>query len=490
MPINFKDIKNRLLNSLKSSEADLYQEELKTLHMIDRLGIKTVIKGITDFQNYNFIKLLNLSLAIKKEDSEIRNKMYLDNATIAAYICHTSNPYLLNDFGNKYFPQNNSKSLKVACYKNLKIQEFKDVKKDIDFFVVNEKKETYLNPFTERPAIIKMAKFTESSSLSTSNVFLRNKKENEHIDTVKIGSLNNIFKKDSEIIKSVGENLINKLKIDYILYHELAHASSNQLFAQKIDNNYRQYENEQQSDLCSIIKVIKENNLNLNDSLLLCNEIINFRIGTDPINSQFLLDSNLIGPNIHSTYFAIVAFKTILSENYDLITKTPDIEIPPFVRTIITTIDDNLFIEPFVNGLIGNDKDERYILIDDVFSKITNIEQLISEYEDGILVLENTEDNKNSDNKNSLRTNLLENEYFAMDIFLRSKLLEDSNFSKTLSITFGDILNNKFLKTYQEYKNEFKLADIQLTQDFDSAEFIEKRALVIESLKLSKSKKI
>lgn len=121
----------------------------------------------------------------------------------------------------------------------------------------------------------------------------------------------------------------NLVRFEFTLYHELAHASYNQMTKTKEEDRHTK---EIHSDLCAIVKIIKNHDLSPKESLNLCGEVFNYRLDSASSDQYFNPNDTV---REHFTEMGLVQFTSILSKNMDQVKKLKDTEISHFVETFI-----------------------------------------------------------------------------------------------------------------------------------------------------------
>lgn len=255
------------------------------------------------------------------------------------------------------------------------------------------------------------------------------------------------------------------LCFEFILNHEMAHASYPQIGTN--DENY----NEKNSDVSSIIKMIKNHDFTQEEAQQLCDDVIRFRsVKFDHV------DHYSRTPDIrpHYTIDAVVALKTVLETEFDQIKELKDKEICRYSSFII---DEHLSNGSLIFGNKNHIKHIDHEYIDELANEYN--EKLMSK---GVLTLQ---DKINFDYAVEFFPMTAHENKMAYEDMIIQKMLHDDfetslatlhhNYSKEHP-NFGHIIRNTF-QVYQENKAEAKL---NLQEKFDRR-MLETRVNVIKN---------
>ena len=169
----------------------------------------------------------------------------------------------------------------------------------------------------------------------------------------------------------------------FVISHELAHLSLLQKsFAIHYeDDTERKLYSEIHSDLCGIIKTIKDYNLDTEQSLGLCNSLVTWRNGKYNLLEVFLANEESSLPISHPTELFLIHFKEFLKDEYNLtkLKKLTDINITAFSNILVdnyNSLNNNLIIENFFgtnNPTIDEIKNKLHSIDDWKFEKAVSI---------------------------------------------------------------------------------------------------------------------
>lgn len=275
-------------------------EDIKFLHLVDRVGYDNIINQIEDI---DLIKDIKSAISI---DSDFL--ISEDNLNIVSHLAQLENPYIKEDTFRLFYKKNISNQLPLASIDNI-------IKKDMDSIYSEVNKGLYRNPFTDLMVEIvgsNTGSFAAIEKLTDRNF---NSQHSVMIDLDEV-MLSNFYKD--------GKNI----NTEFILNHELAHVTGVQLFNPSVD--YIEdigLIKENHSDTASLIKIIKDHNLNYDESIELVNDLLlgrsNFRkMGLDLFTNDNYLASHLTHPSL-------ILLKGFLSNDFDYIQslETKDISV-------------------------------------------------------------------------------------------------------------------------------------------------------------------
>jgi len=316
-----KTIKDKLLTGLQDSLIELIDEDLTTVLELQNNGIEYAKNKIKESKSFKDINLLAYAVMLKSENEDIQSKIKAKNAEIF-YDCFTlSNVITFQKVIQKYFENTNDNHLKV-------INSIHDVDYHIhslnnedrgmfDFEVFDIKLNVYKNPYTHTAVTLKSDSNRSMINLSR-NGEIRSIKSTVNIDIDdQINLLTNKDKTYSGLLNHFSLNQIAKFEVEFILFHELAHA------AVTIRNKIGR-EDESVSDLCGTIKVIKNNNMSIEEAIDYINHRINSRSNDQAIrfHSQSFTKTDIENEadvRIHATQLSLLTLKQFVEKDFDFI---------------------------------------------------------------------------------------------------------------------------------------------------------------------------
>lgn len=238
-----------------------------------------------------------------------------------------------------------------------------------------------INPFTglEIKSYFTKTPDKKSNSYMITNfdLLINNKQDEAFIMIINYAHLNS----NHDINPS--DSKLKKMVFEFTVYHELAHASFSQIL-NNTDYN-KTNKGEVNSDVSAIIKVIKNNNLSIDESLNFCNHILKFRANHakyyDPSGStseNFLKNYDV---RIHFTEEDLLHLKQFILSNNKMLKTIPDEDITTFSEILVSSFKSNspLLIEQ-KSSLSNN------IMIDSFIENPKFIEAFNDEYQQSYLL--------------------------------------------------------------------------------------------------------
>jgi len=320
--MNFlKTIKDKLLYGLQDSLMDLIDEDITTVLELQNNGIEYAKNKIKESKSFKDINLLAYAVMLKSNNEDILSKIKAKNSEIFHDCFKLSNVITFQKVIQKYFEKPNDKDLKVinsindVDYHTHVLNNKERNMVDFEVFYMNDK--VYKNPYTNTAVAIQ-------SDLSRSFINLKRDGELRSIkSTVTIGTdeqTNLLTYKDksySGLTKHFSLNQINKFEVEFILFHELAHAAVT--IRHKMGR-----EDESVSDLCGTIKVIKNNNMSEEEAVDYINHRINFRSQDYAIrfHSQTFTETDIENEadvRIHATQLSLLTLKQFVETDFEFL---------------------------------------------------------------------------------------------------------------------------------------------------------------------------
>lgn len=319
--LSLKTIKDKLLYGLHNSLMDLIDEDLTTVLELQNNGIEYAKNKIKESKNFKDINLLAYAIMLKSENKDIQSKIKAKNSEIFYDCFKLSNVITFQKVIQKYFEKENDKDLKVINSINdieYHIHSLNNKERGMfDFEVFDIKPNVYKNPYTQTAVTVQSD--SERSFINLS----RNGEIRSIKSTVNIGAndqINLLTHKDktySGLLNHFSLNKITKFEVEFTLFHELAHA------AVTIRNKIGR-EDESVSDLCGTIKVIKNNNMSMEEAVDYINHRINFRSNDHAIrfHSKSFTETDIENENdirIHATQLSLLTLKKFVETDFEFL---------------------------------------------------------------------------------------------------------------------------------------------------------------------------
>lgn len=303
-----ENLKNKLNAKFEEIINNLSEEELMFAQSFKNSSLlEKMIDLYSKDRSVNTIKTLSLSfLNHKKIEETLKDK----NKELFLRLCLIENSLLFQKLVKKYF-------IEADFFKDF--LGFKEIKNSSEFYSFNlgdkfyktiefnKNKNLVKNPYNNKLSLLHFK--TQDGSKIISDIDYSIRKYNTAIKINQFDMLEDIINYKDETFS----NLINKFKseifldlhTEYVLYHEFAHAA----IKKKIENKNQ---SEIFSDICGIISVIKNNDLNKEDSINFTNYIIGQRASQNTITVEI---NSEISP-IHATQSSLSILKQWLKEDF------------------------------------------------------------------------------------------------------------------------------------------------------------------------------
>lgn len=316
-----KTIKNKLLYGLKDALFELIDEDLTTVLELKKNGLPYAIKRIKESKQFKDLSLIAHAIMLSSANKEIKEKLDHKNSDIFKECFRLSNAVTFQNVMKKYFEPSNIQDLKEINSINdieYNIIKVDDASKNIfGFEVLEAKLNTYRNPYTQTELILSSSSpysyikshsnFENRTKVSTINVAVLEQPQLMYSDE----------KTYSGLINHFTLNEINKFEVEFTLFHELAHAA--------IKINYPSgRDDESISDLCGAIKVIKNNNMTLDQAVDYIDHRISFRCQDAVLRFHSNKFSETDRENeddirIHATQLSLLTLKDMIQKDYDFV---------------------------------------------------------------------------------------------------------------------------------------------------------------------------
>lgn len=448
----------KLNKSLQKNMQNLSEENLFSINLLKEVGLSTVVNYLKE--NFPFKDYLNFrALSIFKKSKEVEDKITADNLMLFDNIIKLS-PHLADQYLESFFAVD--KKNRSA----LLVNEAKLVTQ-LSIYVLSLKGKDYknkiYNPFT--------GAIMESTFLNYYNVpktatdlshvvvlperFKERKGDHAYEMNMSVYQTY-LYKNNFKPLKGLKQE---DLAFEFVLYHECAHASFPQMM--EIDST----ENEKHSDITSIIKMIKNHDLNQEEAQELCNNVIGFRVNSNSVDAymQYSVNTKM---RSHYTVDAIISLKKVLETELDEIKKLPDNKM---CRYSAILIDINKKNESVIFGV----EDHKTDIDLEVISKV------ISDHDEKIMKNGpmNSTDKWFRDNTEEIfLENVQNNKSIYEDILIQTKLSE--NFDENINVfykKYSDLnpnVGNTVKDIYKDYEDKQKSDVVKISNGFDSNKFI------------------
>lgn len=316
-----KTIKDKLLYGLKDALFELIDEDLTTVLELKKNGLSYALNKFKESKQLKDLNLLAYAIMLRADNEDIKEKIKTKNTDLFRECFKLSNTVTFQTVMQKYFEPNHSQSLKEINsindieYNIIKVDD--DEQNIVGFEVIEATLKNYLNPYTKTELILSSSdpysyirsksNFEDRSLLSTINVAIL-EQPNVMYATEKTYS---------GLINHFTLNEINKFEVEFTLFHELAHVSTTINYkAGRVDESV--------SDLCGTMKVIKNNNMTLDQAIDYIDYRVSFRCQDSALSfysHKFSEDEIENGDNIriHATQLSLLTLKDLVQKDYEFV---------------------------------------------------------------------------------------------------------------------------------------------------------------------------
>ncbi len=328
-----ENIKNKLNSKFEEIINDLSEEELMFAKSFKNASLlEKMIELFSKDKSVNTIKTLSLSfLNHNKIEDNLKDK----NKELFLRLCLIENSLLFQKLIKKYFIEDdffkdfsgfkNLKDSSELYIFNLDDNNYKIIQFNQD---LKNNKNLVKNPYNNKLLLLSF-NFKEGNKINSDINYIE-RTYNSHIKIDQFNILGDIVDYKEKSFSNLKSKFKSEKLLDfhteYVLYHEFAHAA----ITNKIRNKNQ---SEIFSDICGIISVIKNNDLNKEDSINFTNYIIGNRASQNTITFEI---NSEISP-IHATQVNLSILKQWLKEDFDFIknsTKEEEIVIAEYLASL------------------------------------------------------------------------------------------------------------------------------------------------------------
>jgi len=331
------DALKKVNNSLTATSKSLLNEDLKSILNIHHFGLSEALDiANTGNKLSNPITYLKFKLIDSLKDFDFSKKILGSyfKEQLSKIDDAINNPLARKEFliNNIFKAKNEEHYLKAETFADVAIIHETGLQEGNDKVISSMRfdnslgvKTKILNPFNDIVFDLEMQ--TDREYSNHGNRVFTMEKEYHDINALYVVQMKT--NSNDSLNVSTDENYNKLINFEYVLYHELAHTSYNQMTkTREIDGNNK----ETHSDLCSIVKLIKNHDLSGKDTLNLCKEIFKKRLKSADTTQYFEQNPTM---RVHFTEIGILDFTSSIAKQMDNIKKLKDNEIGDFVETFI-----------------------------------------------------------------------------------------------------------------------------------------------------------
>lgn len=430
-----------LLKDTKDLLEDFKNEDLKFLHLIDRVGYYNLINEIKDISLVRDIKEIvptDLEFAIEE-----------DNLNIVSHVAYLENPFIKEIAFKEFFKKTLANDLPSANIDNI-------LSKDIVSGELAINTGIYKNPFSGLKIEVVLS---DSFSFACIHKVLDRNLSNE------INSIN-INLEDRILPYKV--NTDKDFNLEFIINHELAHITGVQVFnpGSAVVKNLKMLK-ENHSDVVALIKIIKDNNLNKEDSIEIINDLLISRSNIKRIELDLFIEKDYIDE--HLTQPSLFLLKDFINKDFEYI---KDMNIEDLSKFAIILAEEACKAK-HLKSISKKEKiiplTEEEILSDFIAIKNADSNNLLTR-----VILKACKLSGDEDLEIKIAKKMFTNPYARFDYELR--LLASINKEDLLKIEFplADKIINSIKTDFELYKSESLEVQLNLTEFFDYSEVLSK----------------
>lgn len=317
-----------LVQKLSNSVHCFVNENLLSVKMLRELGVNEVLETVSE--KTNVMDFLKIKFLNSVKNSELTNmSLKRDNMIILESI-YKKAPHIVDSVYERFFENNG------VGVKTLPVETLEDRSNMLNLMqeAKGNVKITIENPFTGHLIGTTLSSFNLNEgqgSAITADPRQYEKAKNINNHTLELSDMS-VFTLEVEGFKSIKGIPSKQVAFDFVLYHELAHANYSQMSSVAHGDFYKENHHEKNSDVSSLIKMIKEYDLNQEDAQSLCDMCIMCRVNTskDKEISRYASYTDC-----HYTEDAVFYLKKVVEADLDKVKSIPDKEIGRYVDFVI-----------------------------------------------------------------------------------------------------------------------------------------------------------
>lgn len=447
--------KNHKMTTLKAETLkiieDLKSEDIKFLHLVDRIGFDKVINTIgnetTKEQVKNYYKNITDENILCQKD---------DNIDIIQRLAFMENPFMKEHAFKEFYSRALATSYKKSDYNTV-------YEKDVIDGSINLKEGYYKNIFNG----LKIKIENGPSSIAILPV---KTDRNKLIQDDKILLGDSVFlPMDQELSKIYNEEQNIRIKKQFTLYHELAHLSGSQILSIETENAFTRLKilHETHSDVCGIIKTLQENNMNQEQAIAFVNDVVYARSRYEHITDSLCHDDGNEYTE-HLTHAGLFTLRDFIQTDLDYLHRLKDNEISKFSTLLTEQAHQPSNIKRLEKelGFFPSDKDALKAILE-------------SELEEGNSFLarilkHNQKLYRDEDIPEYTANQIVNDPYIKLDLSLRILKLHDKEKLMTVTSPFKSVVNHTLKDDFEFFKKEYRDNHVELSKCFDYKELKEK----------------
>lgn len=430
---------------------NLKDEDIKFLHLLDRLSFEKVILMLTsDMEKEKVRKFVQ-----NTTDEDVLNQKD-DNISIIQKLAFMENPFMKEAAFKEFYNKALSSGYKEANFENI-------YEKDIIDSSIKLKEGYYKNIFNGLK--IKIEKGENSIAILPIKTD-RNKKAYD--DKILLGD--SIFIPDDQQLSTLyNNNDLERIKRQFTLYHELAHLSGYQILSLKTSNAFTRLQilHETHSDICGVIKTMQENKMNHEQAIAFVNDVVYARSDYKHIADSLCHDDGKEYTE-HLTHAGLFTLRDFINHDMDFLHKLKNDEISKFATLMTEQAHQPSNIKRLEKelNLFPTNKEELQMILE---KELEEGQSFI-----GRQMKHNQKLYKEENIPEYTATKMTNDPYIRLDISMRTLKLFDK--AKLMEITspYSSVINLTLKEDFEFFRNEYKENNVQLSKCFDYKELQEK----------------
>lgn len=430
---------------------NLKDEDIKFLHLLDRLSFEKVIGMLSDDMQKEKVR----KFVQNTTDEDVLNQKD-DNIDIIQKLAFMENPFMKEAGFKEFYNRALSSGYKEASYENI-------YEKDVIDGSVSLKEGHYKNIFNGLK--IKIEKGPNSIAILPIRTD-RNKKDHE--DKIFLGDP--IFMpNDQQLSKLYNDNDAERIQRQFTLYHEMAHLSGAQVLSIETANSFTRLHilHETHSDICGVIKTIQDNKMNQEQALAFVNDVVYARSDYNHITDSLCHDDGKEYTE-HLTHAGLFTLRDFINHDMDFLHKLKNDEISKFATLMTEQAHQPSNIKRLEKelNLFPTNKEDLQMILE-------------SELEDGssfiARILKHNQKLYKDENIPEYTANKMTNDpYIRLDISMRILKLSDKPKLMEITSPYSSVINLTLKEDFEFFRSEYKHNNVELSKCFDYKELNEK----------------
>jgi hypothetical protein len=317
-----------LVQKLSNSVSHFVNENLLSIKMLREMGVKEVLEIVSE--KTNVMDFLKIKFLDSLKDSELTKMAIKHDNLIILQEIYKKDPYIVDSVYERFF-EHDDVGMKAISINTLEDREnllilMQEAKKNVHRVIKNPFTDHFINT-----ALLAFNLNTEQGAAMIANPVKYEEAKNRNNHQLVLSNTS-IIRLEIEGFKSIKGISSKQVAFDFMLYHELSHANYSQMSSASQGDFYKDNHHEKNSDVSSLVKMIKEYDLNQEEAQSLCDMCIMCRVNTskDKEISRYASYTDC-----HYTEDAVFYLKKVIETDLEKVKSIPDKEIGRYVDFII-----------------------------------------------------------------------------------------------------------------------------------------------------------